>query len=69
MYKGFTYQNVNFFVEEILKTKWAEDKSLVFGYADKRVKEWVALKKFMDGKLIGVVNTAKFISQSLGFDL
>ncbi len=42
---------------------------MVFGYSDKRVKEWVGLKKFMDGKLIGVINTAKFISQSLGFDL
>lgn len=52
-----------------MKTKWAENKSLVFGYGDKRVKEWVNLKKFMDNKQIAIVNTAKFIAQGLNFDL
>lgn len=53
----------------ILRSKWAESKSLVFGYADKRVKDWVGLKKFMENKQVAVVNVAKFINQGLSFDL
>ena len=60
---------MNHIVQEILKTKWAEDRNIVFGHSDKRVKEWVSLKKFMDNKLIGIINTGKFISQTLKFDL
>lgn len=37
----------------------------MLGYSDKRVKEWVKLKKFMESKQLHIVNTAKFISQGL----
>lgn len=37
-YADFCYVDVCKLVNLILKTKWAESKSLVFGYSDTRVK-------------------------------
>ena len=65
----FHYGDVCRVVDMMLRSKWAESKSLVFGYADKRVKDWVGLKKFMENKQVAVVNVAKFINQGLSFDL
>lgn len=42
---------------------------MVFGYSDARVKNWVNLRKFMEGKQLHIVNTARFIAQGLCFDL
>lgn len=41
----------------------------MFGYSDSRVKNWAKVKKFMENKQLHIVNTAKFISQGLTFDL
>jgi hypothetical protein len=51
------------------ESKWAKEKTLMFGYADKRVKEWVALKKFMDKKNVGMISLGKFIAQVLKYEL
>jgi len=42
---------------------------MLFGYTDKRVKEWTNLRKFMESKNVGLLSNAKFIEQSLKFDL
>lgn len=57
------------FVELLLKTELAKEKSMLFGYSDKRVKEWTNLQKFMAAKNVGLLSNAKFIEQTLKFDL
>jgi hypothetical protein len=42
---------------------------MLFGYSDKRVKEWTNLQKFMTAKNVGLLSNAKFIEQTLKFDL
>ena len=56
-------------VDMILQTDLANQKNLLFGYSDKNVKEWTTLKKYMDGNNINLLSLAKFIEQSLRFDL
>lgn len=55
--------------EKMTESKWAKERTLMFGYADKRVKEWVALKKFMDKKNVGMISLGKFIAQVLKYEL
>lgn len=66
---GFHYGDVVYVAEQLSNSRWAESRSLVFGYADKRVRDWLALRKFMEGKQVHIVNLAKFINQGLSFDL
>jgi hypothetical protein len=53
----------------LLQTELAKDKSMLFGYADKKVKEWTTLKKYMEGNHLTLLNLGKFIEQALRFDL
>jgi len=55
--------------ELLLDTDLAKEKSMLFGYSDKQVKEWTALKKYLSGNHLNLLNLAKFIEQSLRFDL
>ena len=56
-------------VELLLLTDIGQQKSLIFGFSDQRVKEWTTLKKYLEGNCLGLLNLAKFIEQSLRFDL
>ena len=69
LYIGFNYKDVVAIVDMILQTDLANQKNLIFGYSDKRVKEWTNLKKYMDGNQLNLLSLAKFIGQSLRFDL
>lgn len=62
-------EDVGQVVELLLKTDLAQSKSMLFGYADKRVKEWTTLKKYMEGNHLALLNLGKFIEQALRFDL
>lgn len=42
---------------------------MLFGYSNKTMKEWATLKKYMEGNCINLLSVAKFIEQSLRFDL
>jgi hypothetical protein len=53
----------------LLQTDLAQQKNMLFGYGDKRVKEWTTLKKYMEGNSLNLLSLAKFIEQSLRFDL
>ena len=55
--------------ELLLATDLAKEKSMLFGYADKQVKEWTTLKKYLSNYHLNLLNLAKFIEQSLRFDL
>ena len=55
--------------ELLLGTDLAKEKSMLFGYSDKQVKEWTTLKKYLGGNHLNLLNLAKFIEQSLRFDL
>jgi hypothetical protein len=52
----------------MLSTNLAES-NIIFGYSNKNMKEWSSLKKYMDGNLLNLLSVAKFIEQSLRFDL
>ena len=56
-------------VDLLLQTDLAQQKNILFGYSDKRVKEWTTLKKYMSSNQLNLLNLAKFIEQSLRFDL
>jgi hypothetical protein len=45
------------------------EKNMLFGYSNKTMKEWATLKKYMEGNCINLLSVAKFIEQSLRFDL
>jgi len=53
----------------LLQTDLAQSKTMLFGYADKRVKEWTTLQKYMQGNHLTLLNLGKFIEQALRFDL
>lgn len=55
-------------VDLLLQTDLAQ-KNLLFGYSDKRVKEWTTLRKYMENNSLALLSVAKFIEQSLKFDL
>lgn len=42
---------------------------MIFGYSNKIMKEWATLKKYMESNLLNLLSVAKFIEQSLRFDL
>lgn len=42
---------------------------MIFGYSNKTMKEWATLKKYMESNLLNLLSVAKFIEQSLRFDL
>lgn len=52
----------------MLHTDLAE-KNLLFGYSNPVMKEWYNLKQYMGKNLVNLLNVAKFIEQSLKFDL
>jgi hypothetical protein len=59
-HSAFSYVDVQAVVELLLQTDLAQ-KNLLFGYSDKRVKEWTTLKKYMDNNSLSLLSTAKFI--------
>jgi len=62
-------QDVEKVVEMLLQTDLAQSKTMLFGYADKRFKEWTTLQKYMQGNHLTLLNLGKFIEQALRFDL
>lgn len=65
---GFNYSDVSQTVELLAQTPLGE-KNMIFGYANKTMKEWATLKKYMEGNSLNLLSVAKFIEQSLRFDL
>jgi hypothetical protein len=66
---AFNFNDLETAVELLLQTDLAQQKTLLFGYSDARVKEWTTLKKYMEGNHLKLLNLSKFIEQSLQFDL
>lgn len=66
--EGFNYNDVSQTVELLAQTPLGE-KNMIFGYTNKTMKEWATLKKYMESNSLNLLSVAKFIEQSLRFDL
>jgi hypothetical protein len=65
---GFNFNDIAQTVELLSQTNLGE-KNMIFGYSNKTMKEWATLKKYMESNLLNLLSVAKFIEQSLRFDL
>lgn len=54
---------------ELEKTPLGQQKTFLGRYSNPLMKDWAALKRFMEGKLIGVLMEGRFINQVLKFEM
>lgn len=61
LHVDFNFNDIEKVVDLLLQTDIAQQKSILFGYSDKKVKEWTTLLKYMQGNSLMLLSLAKFI--------
>jgi hypothetical protein len=65
----FTYTDVVCTIAELEKTPLGQQKSFLGQYTNPLMKDWSTLRRFMSGKLTGVLMEGRFINQVLKFEM